>query len=157
MGRLDDLQLLGHPDVLPAQAGAEDEGGYGEADAEVHDVADSLSVALERGGEPVALHDLPDRVGARADDKIRVHANLTNPPLELLAQAVVEDGVGGHEPGGGAYALTEKGDGHGDGDLGCGDEVLDRHVRLINNEDEVSERSTDFRRLQLVIDTVMAK
>lgn len=130
-GRLDSRQLLDDPDVLPAQAGAEDQRGYGKANAEVHDVADGLGIALERGGEPVILHDLPDGGGARADDEVRVHADVTDPLLELLAQAVVEDGVGDHEPDGSAQILTEKDHGHGDGDLGCGDQVLDCDVRLI--------------------------
>ena len=145
LGRLDFLQLLGDSDIFPAQAGAEEKGRDGEADAEVHDVADGHGVALERRGEPVALQELPDRGGAGVDDNIGVHADLAHVLLELVVQAIVEDCVGGHEPGGGAHVLAEQHDGHGDGDLGCGDEILDGDVGLNDREDKVSEKEHRLR------------
>lgn len=120
-------------------------------------MADSLSVTLECSIELVALHDLSDCFSTRADDEIGIYTYFTNPLLELLAQAIVEDGVSRHEPSSSPYILTEKDDGHGDGDLGCGDKILDRYVGLINNGDEVSKWNTDFGMLKSVIGTAKAE
>lgn len=125
------MHLFLDSDVLPPQAPRKHKGGDTDADAEVHDVADGLGVALERGGQPAALDEFSDRVGPGGEDKVRVDADLGITALELLAQAVAEDGVGGHEPDGAAHVLSEDDDSHGDWNLWRGDQVLHGYVGLI--------------------------
>lgn len=130
---LNRLQLLRDANILPAQARAKYKGTQSKSDAEIHNMADSRGVAFERSGKAITLHDLPDRCGACVDDEGRVYADFADSLLQLLAEAVVEDSVGGDEPGRAAYVLTEQGHGHGDGDLGCWNEILDRYERLFDS------------------------
>lgn len=137
---LNGLQLLHLPDINPTQPPAKGKRGYADSDTEIHDMANCRGIALQRSRELIARNKTSDGTESGTDDDVRADANLANMLLELFAQTVGEDGIGGNEKDGTAHVLTKDDDSHGNRDLQGRDKILDSYIGL---QAEVKLANTD--------------
>ena len=134
-GRLNCIELPLNPDILPSKPPGESESCNTDPNTKIHDAIGAIAVSFKHGSERVTLHQLADRPDTGAYDDIRGDFDRSSTFQDLFLQDVAEDGIRGDQKDGTTNILTEDHDGHGGGDLGRRDKVLDCDVALEYKEE----------------------
>lgn len=89
------IEFLHFPNVLPPKPPGKGQDADGDRDSKVHDVVNSFAVGLKRSSQRGPRHELTNGPNPSADNDVWRDANGGNALLQLVAEAITEDGVCG--------------------------------------------------------------
>lgn len=139
--------LLLSPDILPPKSPCEAKCSKRASNAKVHDAVDTHTVVFKHDGELVARHKLAYVADPGVDNNICGGSDFGDVLLELPPQRIAEECVGGNEEDRAADVLAEDDDGHCEGDLRRGNEVLHGNISLLRGTPLVTDYGRDDHRV----------